>query len=322
MSLFGQHDQDYKGSETFEEAKQRRREEKKTKHLEGLKRGLVEYNPNEDTQVRGDPYKTLFISRLSYEVTEDDLQREFGRYGPIERVRIVKSKDDKPRGYAFLVFEREKDMKAAYKDTDGMRIKEKRILVDVERGRTVKNWKPTRLGGGLGGRQKPGKSSLRNDNYSSGYSAGPPRGYNERGPSRPVNGYGGGRDEPRDRSGSRPDRGDMGHSGQSSRPYEPPAYNDRNADRSRLGRSGIGFDRPPDMRTGPPRSYQDSHIAFQPSSQPALDPRARQPPTTYGNSNPPASAAPSAPWLANSASSGGRDRPSYDDDRDYKRRRY
>ena len=73
------------------------------------------------------------MSRLSYEVKESDLEREFGRFGPIERVcfvhplaswfiylhaaqiRIVKSKDPnakKPhRGYAFIVYEREKDMK-------------------------------------------------------------------------------------------------------------------------------------------------------------------------------------------------------------------
>ena len=41
---------------------------------------------------------------------------------------------------------------AAYKETDGIRIKDRRVLVDVERGRTVKGWRPRRLGGGLGGR--------------------------------------------------------------------------------------------------------------------------------------------------------------------------
>lgn len=41
---------------------------------------------------------------------------------------------------------------AAYKETDGIRIKDRRVLVDVERGRTVKGWKPRRFGGGLGGR--------------------------------------------------------------------------------------------------------------------------------------------------------------------------
>ena len=44
---------------------------------------------------------------------------------------------------------------AAYKESDGLHIMGKRILVDVERGRTVRGWKPRRLGGGLGGRPKP-----------------------------------------------------------------------------------------------------------------------------------------------------------------------
>lgn len=44
---------------------------------------------------------------------------------------------------------------AAYKDAEGLVILGKKILVDVERGRTVRGWKPRRLGGGLGGRPKP-----------------------------------------------------------------------------------------------------------------------------------------------------------------------
>ena len=72
------------------------------------------------------------MARLSYDTTEKDLEREFGRFGPIERIRIVtdsaaetngtmsdsdaknnKSKKKKKphRGYAFVVYEREKDMK-------------------------------------------------------------------------------------------------------------------------------------------------------------------------------------------------------------------
>ncbi|ORZ11786.1 U1 small nuclear ribonucleo protein of 70kDa MW N terminal-domain-containing protein, partial [Lobosporangium transversale] len=37
------------------------------------------------------------------------------------------------------------------KDADGIKILGRRIVVDVERGRTVKGWRPKRLGGGLGG---------------------------------------------------------------------------------------------------------------------------------------------------------------------------
>jgi U1 small nuclear ribonucleoprotein len=43
-------------------------------------------NPANDPQVRGDAFKTLFVARLSYDVKEADLEREFGRFGPIERV--------------------------------------------------------------------------------------------------------------------------------------------------------------------------------------------------------------------------------------------
>ena len=42
-------------------------------------------------------------------------------------------------------------MLAAYKQADGKKIENRRIVVDVERGRTVKGWRPRRLGGGLGG---------------------------------------------------------------------------------------------------------------------------------------------------------------------------
>ena len=39
--------------------------------------------------VQGDPFKTLFVGRLSYDVTEKRLRREFEEYGPIKSVSIV-----------------------------------------------------------------------------------------------------------------------------------------------------------------------------------------------------------------------------------------
>lgn len=58
---------------------------------------------------------------------------------------------------------------AAYKHADGKKIDGKRVLVDVERSRTVKGWLPRRLGGGLGGTRRGGpevniKHSGREDN--------------------------------------------------------------------------------------------------------------------------------------------------------------
>merc|ERR1711977_310536 len=116
---------------------------------------------DEDPNIRGDAFKTLIVARLSYEANDQDIEREFSRFGPIERIRIVVDthQDEKPnkkkkkhRGYAFVVFEREKDMRAALENCDGIRIKDRRIKVDVQRAKTVRGWLPRRLGGGLGGR--------------------------------------------------------------------------------------------------------------------------------------------------------------------------
>ncbi|XP_019444761.1 PREDICTED: U1 small nuclear ribonucleoprotein 70 kDa-like [Lupinus angustifolius] len=112
---------------------------------------LEKYDPHNDPNVSGDPYKTLFVAKLSYETTESRIKREFESYGPIKRVRLVSdTSTNKPRGYAFIEYLHTRDMKAAYKQADGRKIDGRRVLVDVERGRTVPNWRPRRLGGGLG----------------------------------------------------------------------------------------------------------------------------------------------------------------------------
>ncbi|EPQ28158.1 uncharacterized protein PFL1_04485 [Pseudozyma flocculosa PF-1] len=111
------------------------KEEKKRKKEQEKKEGLEKYDPNKDPEAIGDPFKTLFLARLSYDTTEKDLHREFDMYGPIERIRLVRDKEGKSRGYAFVLYERERDMRAAYKDAEGLKINGRRIMVDVERGR-------------------------------------------------------------------------------------------------------------------------------------------------------------------------------------------
>jgi RNA recognition motif-containing protein len=54
---------------------------------------------------------SLLLYHQSKKATEQDLRREFEMYGAIERVRIVRDQKDKSRGYAFIVYERERDMK-------------------------------------------------------------------------------------------------------------------------------------------------------------------------------------------------------------------
>ena len=109
----------YQPTESWLEMKDRVRLEKEAQLKWHLDEGFKQlFNPKEDKNIRGDPYRTLFVSRLSYDTDTKDLEREFGRFGPIERVRVPLNsgehnlkKKGKPLGYAFIVFERERDMK-------------------------------------------------------------------------------------------------------------------------------------------------------------------------------------------------------------------
>jgi len=74
------------------------------------------YDPNSDGKIKGDPYKTLFVARTSYDSTEAKIKKEFEHFGPIKRIRLVFNTDTgRPRGYAFIEYEQERDMKTAYK---------------------------------------------------------------------------------------------------------------------------------------------------------------------------------------------------------------
>ncbi|KAK7270429.1 hypothetical protein RIF29_23557 [Crotalaria pallida] len=50
---------------------------------------LEKYDPHKDPNISRDPYKTLFVSKLSYETTESRIKREFESYGAIKRVGIL-----------------------------------------------------------------------------------------------------------------------------------------------------------------------------------------------------------------------------------------
>ncbi|XP_016987534.2 U1 small nuclear ribonucleoprotein 70 kDa [Drosophila rhopaloa] len=156
--------------ETRQERLERRRREKAEQVAYKLEREIALWDPTEIKNATEDPFRTLFIARINYDTSESKLRREFEFYGPIKKIVLIHDQESgKPKGYAFIEYEHERDMHAAYKHADGKKIDSKRVLVDVERARTVKGWLPRRLGGGLGGTRRGGndvniKHSGREDN--------------------------------------------------------------------------------------------------------------------------------------------------------------
>jgi U1 small nuclear ribonucleoprotein len=245
-------------------------------------------------------YNTLFVGRLAYEVTEGKLLREFEAFGPVKDLKLITVKNNggtdgtggtdgndgngshnktgKSRGYAFVEFEQEEYMKRAYRGADSMRIEGRPIVVDVERGHTVPNWLPRRLGGGLGGTRlggtdvnvkAPGRfnpNAPRQVEQSSGMmggQGGPPGGHGY-GHAHDGHGYGHGYGPPPGRGG--PGGGMYGHRdgppGHFNNQRGPPPgyYNGRG------GGGGGGGGPPPHMHNGyqrggppPPHGHYNDH---------------------------------------------------------------
>ncbi|XP_065835939.1 U1 small nuclear ribonucleoprotein 70 kDa-like [Oscarella lobularis] len=138
-------------AETKSERRERKRQEAKERGRVIIEKRKGEWDPHTNPDATGDPFKTLFVSRINFDTSESKLRREFEQYGPIRKIRMIyETGTGKPRGYSFIEYEHERDMHAAYKYADGKKIDGKRVLVDVERGRTVKGWIPRKIGGGMG----------------------------------------------------------------------------------------------------------------------------------------------------------------------------
>ncbi|KAJ2539190.1 hypothetical protein EV175_006375 [Coemansia sp. RSA 1933] len=149
--------------ETQKQQKERLKRERRIQARDNIVRGLSTWDPNLNLQATQDPYKTIIVARLNYDTTEKQLRDEFGGFGGIVAIKMANDMEGNFCGYAFIEFEHEADMRDAYRNADGIRILGRRIVVDVERGRTVKGWLPRRFGGGLGGTRIGDKNQNQRD---------------------------------------------------------------------------------------------------------------------------------------------------------------
>ena len=126
-------------------------------HDKAIERAIhSQYRPNK--RVTGNPHKTIFVARLNRHTSEGAIKQIFSTFGEVVKVSLVRDVvTGFSRGYAFVEFKESKSVHQAYGEANKLNIDGNCILVDYELERTMKGWKPRRLGGGFGGKKESGQ---------------------------------------------------------------------------------------------------------------------------------------------------------------------
>jgi len=111
----------------------------------------------------------LFLGNLSYDIREEDLKDEFGKFGPIAEIKLPMDRDyNRPKGFGFITFENPNDAKVAKEELHEKDILGRAIRVDLS---TPKDQLPPPRrrddrGGGGGGFGGPPRGPRSNVCYS------------------------------------------------------------------------------------------------------------------------------------------------------------
>ena len=133
-------------------------------HQYAYDRGLIRainskynYKSKESKKEKSD--YTLFVGRLPKIVSEEDLSKKFSKYGSIKYCKIVYDiVTGESKGYGFIKYKHKSDSIEAYKKMNKSTcFNGKPIIVDWRACKTIKEWKPRRLGGGWGGDKTSGQ---------------------------------------------------------------------------------------------------------------------------------------------------------------------
>jgi U1 small nuclear ribonucleoprotein len=136
------------------------------------------YDPNAPPAARPDgksgpartrnAYNSMFVGNLPRASnTKDALHKLFEPMGKVVAVAAGVG-----RSYAFIEFATGEELKAAIAKAQGMRVDNRRIVIDVERARTVPGWKPKRLGGGVARSAAPAPMARQHSGGSGAFGSG------------------------------------------------------------------------------------------------------------------------------------------------------
>ena len=103
----------------------------------------------------------IYVSNLSFNVTDEDLQDYFAEYGEVSSAKVIMDKfTGKSRGFAFVEMSDDAAAQKAIQELDGASVDGRTIGVSVAKPREDRGSGGGRNKGGGGGFQR------RNNNYS------------------------------------------------------------------------------------------------------------------------------------------------------------
>ena len=108
--------------------------------------------------------KKLYVGNLDYSTSDEELKELFAAYGEVENVKIIKTAEGKPRGFAFVEMVAENSAEEAAKNLNQSSFKNRTLVVNEARNER----RDDSRGGGFrnGFRSRGGDSSGRDDlNY-------------------------------------------------------------------------------------------------------------------------------------------------------------
>jgi RNA recognition motif-containing protein len=109
----------------------------------------------------------IYVSNLSFNVTDEDLQDYFAEYGEVSSAKVIMDKfTGKSRGFAFVEMPDDEAAKKAIAELDGASVDGRTIGVSVAKPREDRgNGGGGNRGGGGGGFQRRGNSNYSNSRY-------------------------------------------------------------------------------------------------------------------------------------------------------------
>ncbi len=83
----------------------------------------------------------IYVSNLSYDLTEDYLRDMFSKFGEVSSVNIITDKDSgRPKGFAFVEMPRQSEAEAAIKALNESSVKGRNIKVNERLQRKPALW--------------------------------------------------------------------------------------------------------------------------------------------------------------------------------------